>query len=73
MGRKNANARHLFRPHDADLSIEFNPQPLAVECLHRITSVLVDIDPVEVLYVCLVLGTLAFLFLPSFILLMASL
>jgi len=73
MGRKHANARHRFIPPDADLSIEFNPQPLATECLQRVVSALDDIDPIEFLYVLFVWGTLGFLFLPALVVLQASL
>mgnify|MGYP000300313747 CR=1 FL=1 len=73
MGRKHANARHRFIPPDTDLSIEFNPQPLATECLQRVVSALEDIDPVELLYVWFVWGTLGILFLPALVVLQASL
>jgi hypothetical protein len=73
MGRKHANARHRFIPPDADLSIEFNPQPLATECLQRVVSTFDNIDPVEMLYVWFVWGTLGILFLPALVVLQASL
>ena len=72
MGRKNSNARRRHLLADTALSIEFNPQPLAVQCLQRAVSVLEDIDPVEMLYVWFVWGTLGILFLPSLVMILAT-
>ena len=73
MGRKQANARHRFIPSDIYLSIEFNPQARTVDRLNDIISDFTDIDPIEVLYVWLVWCTLGILFLPSLLVLLASL
>jgi hypothetical protein len=73
MGRNKLNARHRYIPSDTDLTIEFNPQPLAAECLQRVVSAFDDIDPVEMLYVWFVWGTLGILFLPALVVLQASL
>lgn len=76
MGRKNGNARHPYKPNNIDLSIElnpFNPQSLANECICQARAVFDDIDPVEVLYVWLVWGVLGILFVPSLLVLLASL
>lgn len=71
MGRKHTNGRRRFVPGDSDLALEFNSyQPLDI--IHDMLPQL-DIDPVEFLYTVLVLGTLAFLFLPSLAFIIASL
>ncbi len=73
MGRKHANARRRFIPRDNELAIEFNPQARAVEGVHQAISALGDVDPIEFLYVWLVLCTLGILFLPSFVMILATL
>ena len=71
MGRKKVNARRMFIPAGHDLAIEFNPfHP--VDMVNDVIQQ-IDIDPVEVLYTVLVLGTLSILFLPSLIFIVASL